>query len=185
MKAFRAISKVVDSIRGDYTLQYKMLRDYFIELKECNPNTTGIIPAIVELFPAAKHRLDTWKEVYSHHINPIKGKIMWPMSNIPTIIRPPNYHPQKSASASSVKASASGSKVATQKGNKTSTSVKDVASVSKAIQPYGNVKGASVNIAGNVKGATTGSKAVAQKGKKYCNKWKRIKPGYSAIWECT
>ncbi|GKB87965.1 zinc finger, SWIM-type containing protein, partial [Tanacetum coccineum] len=38
MKAFRAKSKVVDSVRGDYTLQYKMLRDYVMELKECNPN---------------------------------------------------------------------------------------------------------------------------------------------------
>ncbi|GJX79617.1 mutator type transposase [Tanacetum coccineum] len=36
MKAFRAS----DSVRGDYTLQYKMLRDYVMELKECNPNIT-------------------------------------------------------------------------------------------------------------------------------------------------
>nr|GEV53798.1 hypothetical protein [Tanacetum cinerariifolium] len=34
-----------------------------------------------------------WGEVYSHHINPIRGKIMWPNSLIPTTILPPNHHP--------------------------------------------------------------------------------------------
>ncbi|GJX95094.1 mutator type transposase, partial [Tanacetum coccineum] len=33
-------SRASDSVRGDYTLQYKMLRYYVMELKECNPNTT-------------------------------------------------------------------------------------------------------------------------------------------------
>nr|GEW07338.1 hypothetical protein [Tanacetum cinerariifolium] len=37
-QASGAKSKAVDSVRGDYTLQYKMLRDYV--LKECNPNIT-------------------------------------------------------------------------------------------------------------------------------------------------
>ena len=40
------------------------------------------------------YRLDTWREVYSHHISPIRAKILWPKSNIPTTILPPNYHPQ-------------------------------------------------------------------------------------------
>ncbi|GJU72051.1 mutator type transposase [Tanacetum coccineum] len=173
----------------------------------------------------------------------------WPKSNIPTIILPPNHHPQvgrppkkikrsagegipmmrnnklsrrsqtitcvlchgkghnkrtckgqqvpkvnktaattrRGASASSVKASTSGLKVATHKGNNTSASVKVAASGSKvathkgnntfasvkvaasglkAIQPSGNVKGGNVKTAGKVKGAATGSKAAAQNGKK-------------------
>nr|GEU60908.1 transposase, mutator type [Tanacetum cinerariifolium] len=39
----RAKSKAVDSIRGDYSFQYKMLRDYVMELKECNLNITVMI----------------------------------------------------------------------------------------------------------------------------------------------
>ncbi|GJX48841.1 mutator type transposase [Tanacetum coccineum] len=216
MKAFRekAKTKVVDHVRGDFTLQYKQLRDYVMELQQSNPNTTvrirvesetnhmketrilkriyvclgaakegfkacmrqflgfdgtfmkgpflgkmltavgvepnngiyplaygivetesreswtwflqhlkedldlqdnsnftfisdrqkGIIPAIAELFSAAEYRyclrhilenrklrLETWRQVYSHHINPIKGKIMWPKSPIPTTILPLNH----------------------------------------------------------------------------------------------
>ncbi|GJW85412.1 hypothetical protein Tco_0158557 [Tanacetum coccineum] len=40
MKAFRAKTEVVNHIRGDHILQYAMLRDYLIELKANNPNTT-------------------------------------------------------------------------------------------------------------------------------------------------
>ncbi|GJU84177.1 mutator type transposase, partial [Tanacetum coccineum] len=40
------------------------------------------------------YRLKTWIQVYSHHINPIRGKIMWPKCPIPTTILPPNQHPQ-------------------------------------------------------------------------------------------
>nr|GEU92852.1 hypothetical protein [Tanacetum cinerariifolium] len=40
------------------------------------------------------YRLDTWKQVYSHHINHIRGKIMWSKSPIPATILPPNHHPQ-------------------------------------------------------------------------------------------
>ncbi|GJS34893.1 RNA-directed DNA polymerase, eukaryota [Tanacetum coccineum] len=36
--------------------------------------------------------LDTWRVAYSHHINPIRGKIMWPESAIPTTIIPPKFH---------------------------------------------------------------------------------------------
>ncbi|PWA35861.1 zinc finger, SWIM-type [Artemisia annua] len=40
-----------------------------------------------------EHRLDTWRTVYSHLINPIHSKILWPKSDIPSTIIPPNYHP--------------------------------------------------------------------------------------------
>lgn len=40
MKAFRAKDKVVEQLRGDHTQQYAQLRDYVLELKENNPNTT-------------------------------------------------------------------------------------------------------------------------------------------------
>ena len=40
------------------------------------------------------YRLETWREVYSHHINPIRHKSLWPKCAIPTTILPPKYHPQ-------------------------------------------------------------------------------------------
>jgi hypothetical protein len=40
MKAFRAKTKAVDHVRGDYTEQYHLLRNYVLELYESNPNTT-------------------------------------------------------------------------------------------------------------------------------------------------
>ncbi|GJS45340.1 hypothetical protein Tco_0595461 [Tanacetum coccineum] len=40
MKEFRAKSKAVDQVRGDYTSQYHILRSYVMELKASNPNTT-------------------------------------------------------------------------------------------------------------------------------------------------
>nr|GEW53914.1 putative reverse transcriptase domain-containing protein [Tanacetum cinerariifolium] len=72
--------------------------------------------------------------------------------------------------SASVKVVASGSKVATHKGNNTFASVKVAASGSKAIQPFGNVKGGNVKTARKVKGAAIGSKIAAQNGKKCCTK---------------
>ncbi|GJX52719.1 mutator type transposase, partial [Tanacetum coccineum] len=40
MKAFRAKSKAVDQVRGDYISQYHILMSYVMELKASNPNTT-------------------------------------------------------------------------------------------------------------------------------------------------
>ncbi|GJS38754.1 hypothetical protein Tco_0563797 [Tanacetum coccineum] len=40
MKSFRAKSKAVDQVRGDYTSQYHILRIYVMKLKASNPNTT-------------------------------------------------------------------------------------------------------------------------------------------------
>ncbi|GKC86301.1 hypothetical protein Tco_1142018 [Tanacetum coccineum] len=144
------------------------------------------------------YRLDTWKEVYSHHINPIKGKLTCVLChgkghNKRTCkgqqvskVNKTAATTRRGASASSVKASASGSKVATHKGNNTSASgskvathkgnntfasVKVAASGLKAIQPFrnvkgGNVKGGNVKTAGKVKGVATSSKEAAQNGKK-------------------
>ncbi|GKC71188.1 hypothetical protein Tco_1117071 [Tanacetum coccineum] len=39
-KAFRAKQAAETKLMGDYALQYKMLRDYVLELQESNPNTT-------------------------------------------------------------------------------------------------------------------------------------------------
>nr|GEV13846.1 hypothetical protein [Tanacetum cinerariifolium] len=342
MKAFRAKLQVVDSVRGDYTLQYKMLRDYVMKLKECNPNTRmrigvetkkdhtslarifkriyvclgaskagfkasrreflGLDRAFLKgpfigqlltvmgidpnngIYPLAYRIVETesrdswtwflehlkdyldlqenfnftfisdmqklalippqhWAKAYfsgraktdmllnnmyevfngqlldgrdrliiisleyakNHRINPIKGKIIWLKSNIPITILTLNHHPQarrppkkrkrsaspqvpkvnkittatrRGASAITVKASASGSKTATQKGNKSFASVKVATSGSNAPQK-GN------KTAGNVKGAATGPRQLLKKEKNCCGKWKRIKPGYSTIWECT
>ncbi|GJR49222.1 hypothetical protein Tco_1399743 [Tanacetum coccineum] len=40
MKTFREKAKKVEHVRGDFTLQYKQLRDYVMELQPSNPNTT-------------------------------------------------------------------------------------------------------------------------------------------------
>ena len=39
-KAFRAKAEAEKKVVGDYTQQYKMLRDYCLELQQANPNTT-------------------------------------------------------------------------------------------------------------------------------------------------
>ncbi|GKC18999.1 mutator type transposase [Tanacetum coccineum] len=39
-KALRAKSKATKVMKGDDEVQYKILRDYVVELKKCNPNTT-------------------------------------------------------------------------------------------------------------------------------------------------
>ncbi|GJX69309.1 mutator type transposase [Tanacetum coccineum] len=39
-KVFRAKAEAEKKLRGDYTTQYKMLRDYVLELQQSNPNTT-------------------------------------------------------------------------------------------------------------------------------------------------
>ncbi|GJU93823.1 receptor-like cytoplasmic kinase 176 [Tanacetum coccineum] len=39
-KAFRAKAKAAVSLRGDVKIQYALLRDYVMELKRCNPDTT-------------------------------------------------------------------------------------------------------------------------------------------------
>nr|GEX02115.1 hypothetical protein [Tanacetum cinerariifolium] len=40
IKAFREKVKIVDHVRGDFTLQQKYLRDYVMELQQSNPTTT-------------------------------------------------------------------------------------------------------------------------------------------------
>ena len=39
MKAFRAKAKAQDQVRGDFNSQYTLLRNYVLELKQCNPST--------------------------------------------------------------------------------------------------------------------------------------------------
>ena len=38
--------------------------------------------------------LETWKEAYSHHMDPIKGRAMWPKSQCPFKLTPPPHHTQ-------------------------------------------------------------------------------------------
>ncbi|KAL4568508.1 hypothetical protein LXL04_024122 [Taraxacum kok-saghyz] len=38
--------------------------------------------------------LETWKEAYSHHVDPIKGRAMWPKSQCPFKLTPPPHHTQ-------------------------------------------------------------------------------------------
>ncbi|GKC95283.1 mutator type transposase, partial [Tanacetum coccineum] len=61
-KAFRANQEAEKELRGDYTLQYKMLRDHVLELQEANPNTTVKIHVQSE----ADHQVPTrvFKRIY-------------------------------------------------------------------------------------------------------------------------
>ncbi|GJS16807.1 FAR1-related sequence 10 [Tanacetum coccineum] len=59
-----------------------------------NMDTNNMEVGLLETWCHPCYRLDTWKAAYSHHINPIRGKIMWPESAIPTTIIPPKFHPQ-------------------------------------------------------------------------------------------
>ncbi|GJW88839.1 mutator type transposase [Tanacetum coccineum] len=61
-KAFRAKQEAEKKLRGDYTQQYKMLRDYVMELQETNPNTTVKIDVQSE----ANHEVPTrvFKRIY-------------------------------------------------------------------------------------------------------------------------
>ncbi|GJS45337.1 mutator type transposase [Tanacetum coccineum] len=87
----------------DYAREYMMKR--IVVVKKAIIKCVGpLTPTATRLFEADlyvqkvgidRHDiLDTWRAAYSHHINPIRGKIMWPESAIPTTIIPPKFHPQ-------------------------------------------------------------------------------------------
>ncbi|GJX64602.1 heat stress transcription factor B-4-like protein [Tanacetum coccineum] len=56
-KAFRAKAKSEREIRGDYVLQYSMLRDYVVELQYTNPNTTVKIAVERNIDPSLPTRV--------------------------------------------------------------------------------------------------------------------------------
>ncbi|GJX50265.1 mutator type transposase [Tanacetum coccineum] len=56
-KAFRAKAKAAVSLRGDVKIQYALLRDYVMELKRCNPDTTIKIDVYGEEDPESPTRL--------------------------------------------------------------------------------------------------------------------------------
>ena len=53
-KAFRAKSKAQEEVKGDQTVQYNILRDYIVELKRANPNTTVKLDVYREEDPECK-----------------------------------------------------------------------------------------------------------------------------------
>ncbi|GJX94638.1 hypothetical protein Tco_0349224 [Tanacetum coccineum] len=56
-KAFRAKSKAAEVMKGDAEVQYKILRDYVVELKKCNPNTTVKLDVYGEEDPESTTRI--------------------------------------------------------------------------------------------------------------------------------
>ncbi|GJR75192.1 RNA-directed DNA polymerase, eukaryota, partial [Tanacetum coccineum] len=62
-KAFRVKSKAEVHLRGDQEQQYALLKDYCDALKKANQNTTGLLPALKDLFPVAEHKF------YVRHIH--------------------------------------------------------------------------------------------------------------------
>nr|GEV40252.1 hypothetical protein [Tanacetum cinerariifolium] len=91
-KVFRAIKMAYERVVGNYTLHYAQLRDYCMELKERNPNTTvkieGVIPAIVETFPSAEHMFYL-KHIYDNMKLSWRGKLykelLWKCATATTI----------------------------------------------------------------------------------------------------
>ncbi|GKE82596.1 hypothetical protein Tco_1552596 [Tanacetum coccineum] len=62
MKAFRAKSVAINQVKGDYRQQYSMLRDYCLELRRANPNTTIKIEVERDSYP--KLQIRVFKRVY-------------------------------------------------------------------------------------------------------------------------
>lgn len=62
MKAFRAKTKADVQVKGDYKLQYAMLRDYILELQTTNANTTVRIE--VEREPDHRNPTRVFKRIY-------------------------------------------------------------------------------------------------------------------------
>ena len=61
-KAFRAKQAAERKLRGDYTHQYKMLRDYVLELQQANPNTT--VKIHVQSEPDHEKTTRVFKRIY-------------------------------------------------------------------------------------------------------------------------
>ncbi|GJY76945.1 hypothetical protein Tco_0482061 [Tanacetum coccineum] len=106
-KVFRAKKMAYERVVGSYSQQYAQLRDYCMELKEKNPNTTvkieveppedpdseerkqkGVIPAIAENFPNAEHRF-CLKHIYDNMKLSWRGKfykeMLWKCATASTI----------------------------------------------------------------------------------------------------
>ncbi|GKD79454.1 hypothetical protein Tco_1342075, partial [Tanacetum coccineum] len=62
MKAFRAKSVAINQVKGDYRQQYLILRDYCLELRRANPNTT--IKIEVERDSDPKLQIRVFKRIY-------------------------------------------------------------------------------------------------------------------------
>ena len=59
-----------------------------------NLNENGGKGGLPEDWVHASYRLSTWKEQYSHKINPIDGKHLWVKHEWPSTLIPPKEHPQ-------------------------------------------------------------------------------------------
>ncbi|KAK1415281.1 hypothetical protein QVD17_31059 [Tagetes erecta] len=59
-----------------------------------NMRSNGIDVGIPETWVHKSYWLDTWKKVYSHSVDPINGKEMWPPSQCPTRLLPPKFRVQ-------------------------------------------------------------------------------------------
>ena len=59
-----------------------------------NLNENGGKGGLPEEWVHPSYRLNTWKEQYSHKINPICGKHLWVKHDWPSTLIPPKEHPQ-------------------------------------------------------------------------------------------
>ncbi|KAL6499420.1 hypothetical protein OROHE_026083 [Orobanche hederae] len=62
MKTFRAKNEAIKHVRGDYATQYKLLRDYALEVQARNPDTTVKIDVETEPNPHVETR--TFRRIY-------------------------------------------------------------------------------------------------------------------------
>nr|GEV37714.1 transposase, mutator type [Tanacetum cinerariifolium] len=92
MKRIVIVKQVIKRSDGPLTpTATRLFKVVKAEAIECIANFNGGLP---ESWVHPCYWLDIWKQVYSHHINPIRVKIIWPKSSIPTSILPPNHHPE-------------------------------------------------------------------------------------------
>ncbi|KAJ9568363.1 hypothetical protein OSB04_004329 [Centaurea solstitialis] len=57
-------------------------------------NSNGAEVGMPEFWVDEVYWLDTWKKMYSFHLEPINGPKMWPKSTCPTKLLPPTHHKQ-------------------------------------------------------------------------------------------
>ncbi|GJT07180.1 transposase, MuDR [Tanacetum coccineum] len=90
-------TKIFNVIKRD-AAQYKEMGNHWHALQACSClhlgyGKNGLEPGILESLVHESYWLKTWKEMYMFKINPCNGPDMWPESDTPITLTPPNYKP--------------------------------------------------------------------------------------------
>ncbi|XP_072078183.1 uncharacterized protein [Arachis hypogaea] len=79
-KIYRSMKKAKERIEGSEIAQYAILRDYANEILKTNPGSTGLIPAVQEMYPNANHRfcaMHIWQNFCKKWSDLQLKKCMW------------------------------------------------------------------------------------------------------------